>query len=83
MPFGSYRARSDGRFHPPPWARAQIPAEVLDDPRFCPPVLAGQLPLFEVRRVLTVADARKIGDRVLGGWDQAEPVVAAYAAEHK
>jgi hypothetical protein len=27
MPFGSYRARSDGRFHPPPWARAQLPAK--------------------------------------------------------
>jgi hypothetical protein len=76
MPFGSYRARSDGRFHPPPWARAQLPAKVLDDPRFCPPVMAGQLPLFETRRTLTVADARKVRDRVLAGWDQAEPVLA-------
>lgn len=83
MPFGSYRARSDGRFHPPQWARAQLPAEVLDDPRFCPPVMAGQLPLFGTRRTLTVADARKIRDRVLDGWDQAEPVLAAYAAEHE
>ena len=32
--------------------------------------------------MLTVADARKIRDRVLAGWDQAEPVLAAYAAEH-
>ena len=63
VPFGSYRARSDGRFHPPPWARAQIPAEVLDDPRFCAPVMDGQLPLFEARRTLTVADASKIRDR--------------------
>jgi hypothetical protein len=83
MPFGSYRARSDGRFHPPPWARAQIPAEVLDDPQFCPPVLAGQLPLFEIRRTLTVGDARGIRDRVLAGWDRAEPLLAAYAAEHE
>jgi hypothetical protein len=83
MPFGSYRARSDGRFHPPPWAREQLPAEVLDDPRLCPPTMAGQTPLFESRRVLTVADARKIGDRVLAGWDQAGPVLAAYAAEHE
>ncbi len=83
MPFGSYRARSDGRFHPPPWARAQLPAEVLDDPWFCPPVMAGQLPLFEARRMLTIAGARKIRDRVLAGWDQAEPVLAAYAAEHE
>jgi len=83
MPFGSYRARSDGRFHPPPWARAQLLAEVLDDPRFCPPVMDGQLPLFEARRTLTVADASKIRDRVLASWDRAEPVLAAYAAEHK
>jgi integrase len=83
MPFGSYRARSDGRFHPPPWARAQLPAEGLDDPRFCPPVMARQLPLFGPRRTLVVADARKIRDRVLAGWDQAEPVLAAYAAEHE
>lgn len=83
MPDGSYRARSDGRFHPPPWARAQLPPEVLDDPRFCPPVMAGQLPLFEARRTLTVGDARNIRDRVPAGWDQAEPVLAAYAAEHE
>lgn len=83
MPFGSYRARSDARFHPPPWARTQLPADVLDDPRFCPPVLAGQLPLFAARRTLTVADARKIRDRVLTGWQQAEPVLAAYAAERE
>jgi hypothetical protein len=82
-PFGSYRARSDGRFHPPPWARAQIPAEVLDDPRFCPQVLAGQIPLFEIRRVLTAGDARGIRDRVLAGWEQAEPLLAAYATEHE
>jgi hypothetical protein len=82
-PFGSYRARSDGRFHPPPWARAQIPAELLDDPRFCPPAIAGQLPLFGPRRALAVADARKIRDRALAGWDLAEPVLAAYAAEHE
>jgi hypothetical protein len=82
-PFGSYRARSDGRFHPPPWARAQLPAKVLDDPRFCPPVMAAQLPLFEGRRVLTVADGRKIRDRVLADWGRAEPVLAAYAAEHE
>jgi hypothetical protein len=82
-PFGSYRARSDGRFHPPPWARAQIPAEVLDDPRFCPPALAGQLPLFEASRTLAVADARGIRDRVLASWDRAEPVLAAYTAEHE
>jgi hypothetical protein len=30
-----------------------------------------------------VADASKIRDRVLAGWDQAEPVLAAYAAEHE
>ena len=81
-PFGSYRAFSDGRFHPP-WARAQIPAEVLNDPRFCPPALAGQLPLLETRPTLTVADARNIRNRVLAGWDQAEPALAAYAAEHE
>jgi hypothetical protein len=83
MPFGSYRARSDGRFHPPPWARAQIPPDVLDDPRFCSPALAGQLPLFQARRMLMVAEARKIRDRVLPGWCQAEPVLAGYAAERE
>jgi hypothetical protein len=83
MPFGSYRARSDGRFRPPPWARAQLPAEVLDDPRFCPSAPTGQLPLFEARRTLVVAGARGIRDRVLAGWDQAEPVMAAYAAGHE
>ena len=83
MPFGSYRARSDRRFHPPPWARAQIPAEVLDDPRFCPPVMARQLPLFGPCRMLVVADARKIRDRVLADWDQAEPMLSAYTAEHE
>jgi integrase len=83
MPFGSYRARSDGRFHPPPWARAQIPAQLLDDPRFCPPMITGQLPLFESRRTLVVADAHSIRDRVLAGWDQVEPVLAAYAAGHE
>jgi hypothetical protein len=82
LPFGSYRARSDGRFHPPSWARAQLPADVLDDPWFCPPVMAGQLPLFEARRVLTAGDARMIRDRVLAGWHRVEPVLAAYASEH-
>ncbi len=82
MPFGSYRARSDGPFHPPPWARAQRPAEVLDDPRICTSVMAGQLPLFEARRMLTVADARNIRDRVLAGHPMMEPVMAAYAEQH-
>jgi hypothetical protein len=33
--------------------------------------------------VLTVGDARDIRDRVLAGWDRAEPLLAAYAAEHE
>jgi hypothetical protein len=50
LPFGSYRARSDGRFHPPPWARAQLPADVLNDPWFCPPVMAGPVTVAAVSR---------------------------------
>ncbi|GAA2609209.1 hypothetical protein [Streptomyces lienomycini] len=44
-PFGAYRQRSDGRYHPPAWARAQRPDPVRDDPRICPPTLSGQLAL--------------------------------------
>jgi hypothetical protein len=83
MPFGSYRARSDGRFHPPLWARAQRPAELADDPRFCPSAVAGQLPLFQYHRTLAVGDAHKIQDRVLAGHSMMEPVAAAYAAQHE
>lgn len=64
------------------WARAQLPAEVLDDPRVCPPTAAGQLPLFEAPRTLSFADARRIRDRVLAGQAEAGPVLAAYAAQH-
>lgn len=82
MPFGSYRARSDGRFHPPSWARAQVAAGPSDDPRVCPPAAAGQLALFRPRRTLALEDEARIRDRPLAGEDIVAPALDAYAAEH-
>jgi hypothetical protein len=58
VPIGSYRLRSDGRYHPPEWARRQRPAQMADDRRVCPPAMAGQLLLFRPSRVLTVSTPR-------------------------
>lgn len=82
-PFGTYRARSDGRFHPPPWARAQPAAGPRDDLRFCPPAVTGQLPLFSARRRLAVGDAAMISGRVLPGWERLSPVLGAYASRNE
>jgi len=80
--FGSYRARSDGRFHPPRWARAQVAAAPADDPRVCPPATAGQLALFRPQRTLALEDEARIRDRPLAGEDAAVQELDAYATEH-
>jgi hypothetical protein len=80
--FGNYRARSDGRFHPPRWARAQVAAALADDPRVCPPATAGQLALLRPQRMLVLEDEARIRDRPLAGEAAAESVLDAYATEH-
>lgn len=52
-----------------------------DDPRLCPPALAGQLALFPVRRRLTPELARRVADRTVAGYADLVPVAIAYAAE--
>ncbi len=62
-PFGAYRQRSDGRYHPPAWARAQRPEPVRDDPRICPPTVPGQLALFPAPYRMISEHAGSILDR--------------------
>ncbi|MGW7069438.1 hypothetical protein ACWGII_34185 [Streptomyces sp. NPDC054855] len=62
-PFGAYRQRSDGRYHPPAWARAQRPDPVHDDPRICPPAIPGQLSLFPAPYRMRHEHAAAILDR--------------------
>jgi hypothetical protein len=83
MPFGTYRARSDGRFHPPPWARAQLAVGPRDDAQFCPPAVTGQLSLFAARRRLVLGDAARISGRVLPGWERLDAALDAYACRNE
>jgi integrase len=66
------------------WQRAQLsgPAEVKDDPNICPPAIPGQLILVRPRRHLTIQHEQRIRHRPVRGHDQAEPLIAAHAAEH-
>jgi len=82
MPIGSYRKRSDGRYHPPDWARSQRSAAPADDKRICPPAIPGQLLLFRPRRSLTGEHAARISARRLAGYQELERELAAYAADH-
>ncbi len=66
-PIGSYRLRSDGRYHPPPWARRQRPETVFNDQRVCPPVMPGQLKLWRASRSIAWEHATRIRDRPLAG----------------
>jgi hypothetical protein len=56
-------------------------AELVDDPRICPPAILGQFLLFRMRRQLTDAHARRIKDRDLAGYDRLREAVIAMAAE--
>ncbi|MER7842074.1 hypothetical protein ABTY98_40870 [Streptomyces sp. NPDC096040] len=80
-PFGTYRQRSDGRYHPPAWARAQRPTPVRDDPRICPPTAPGQLALFpppyQMRRehAFDILDRPESELRMFGGcWRYCVPI---------
>jgi len=80
-PFGTYRARSDGRYHPPLWARDQLPKQRADDPRVLPPTLPGQLLLFERYERLEIGLAARIRDRVYPGFDAADAQLEALITE--
>jgi integrase len=82
MPIGSYRLRSDGRYHPPPWARRQRPETVFDDPSVCPPVMPGQLMLWRASRSIAWEHAARIRDRPLAGYPQIKKALSALLAEH-
>ena len=82
VPIGSYRLRSDGRYHPPPWARRQRPEPVFDDPRVCPPAMPGQLMLWRASRSLAREHAARIRDRVLDGYPEMKKGLSALLAEH-
>ncbi len=66
------------------WQRDQATErdEVKDDPRVCPPAIAGQLTLIRPRRHLTIQHEQRIRHRPVRGHDQAEPIVQTHAAEH-
>ena len=81
-PIGSYRLRSDGRYHPPPWARRQRQEPVFDDQRVCPPVMPGQLVLWRASRTLTREHASRIRDRILDGYPEMKKELSALLAEH-
>jgi len=81
-PTGSYRLRSDGRYHPPPWARRQRPGPVFDDPRVCPPTMPGQLMLWRASRSLASEHAARIRDPILDGRPEMKKELSALLAEH-
>ncbi|MFE3387399.1 hypothetical protein [Streptomyces anulatus] len=85
VPFGAYRQRSDGRYHPPAWARAQRPDPVHDDPRICPPTLSGQLALFPAPYRIRDNHAAAIVDRPedeLPGFRRTMEVLNSHTDEH-
>lgn len=82
VPIGSYRLRSDGRYHPPPWARRQRLEPLFDDPRVCPPAMPGQLMLWYPARTLTTEHAARIRDRPLDGYPEMQKHLSALMAEH-
>jgi hypothetical protein len=82
MPIGSYRLRSDGRYHPPPWARRQRPEAVFNDQRVCPPVMPGQLMLWRAARSIAWEHAARIRDRPLDGYPEMKKALSALLDEH-
>lgn len=80
-PFGTYRARSDGRYHPPQWARDQLPQPTADDPRVLPPTSPGQLLLIERHERIEIGLSARIRDRVYPGFDAAAAQLEALITE--
>ncbi|MDX2681563.1 hypothetical protein [Streptomyces soliscabiei] len=80
---GTYRLQTDGRYHPFDWARAQRPAEVMDDQRICPPTQRGQLALFATPYQLQEHHAALIRDRFQPDLERVKPLVDAVQAEHR
>jgi integrase len=68
-----------------PWQRDQEPqpGEAKDDPTVCPPAIPGQMTLFRPRRHLTIQHEQRIRHRQPHGYERVEPIIAAYAAEHR
>ncbi|WP_454607320.1 hypothetical protein [Streptomyces tendae] len=56
-------------------------AQTRDDPAVLPPAFAGQLPLFPVRRKLSIDVCRRILQRPLAGYREAVEHTAAFAAD--
>lgn len=61
--------------------RAVAEAPSRNDPAVLPPSMPGQLPLFPVRRVLSIDVCRRILQRPLTGYAEAVEHTAAFAAE--
>ena len=53
-----------------------------DDPAVCPPVIRGQLRMFDLPRHLNLAIARRIQHRPVQDYPQIQPAARAYAADH-
>ncbi|MGG7569216.1 hypothetical protein [Streptomyces sirii] len=84
QPLKKYGRRTVGgreRLHWVEHIRAAAAAPTRDDPAVLPPAVRGQLPLFPVRRMLSVDICRRILQRPLAGYADVVEHTAAFATE--
>ncbi|MFC9626369.1 hypothetical protein ACFTXM_42620 [Streptomyces sp. NPDC056930] len=82
-PTGTYRLQTDGRYHAPGWARAQLPAAALDDGRICPSAIRGQIAMFPAPYRLLEHHAVLLRDRLQDDLERLKPLVKEVQAEHR
>jgi hypothetical protein len=84
QPLKKYGRRTVGgreRLHWVEHIRAAAAAPMRDDPAVLPPTVRGQMPLFPVRRMLSIDICRRILQRPLAGYAEVVEHTAAFAAE--
>lgn len=78
------QAKPGRRYSIPSWLRARCPGLVQDDPRICPPQVAGQLGLFPTpARQFARTHAARIGDRNIPGFEAVSEQLRQMADERR